>query len=372
MSTLLKDRFYTVDFFDKLSPLLEKSIPGFDKNSFYSHLFCPDWKEMALKEKMRHTAQSLRPFMPDDFPEAAALLEKIVRLVQNEPIGEGCFEFMSLPDYVELYGQEHYDASVHCMETVTQIASCEFAVRPFLLKYEEKMIAQMLRWSLHDNEHVRRLASEGIRPRLPWAMGLPFLKKDPAPILPILENLKNDPSETVRRSVANNLNDISKDHPNIVLNIAGQWKGHSPKTDALIKHACRTLLKQGHPDIMDHYDLCDKSAEITNFRLHAPAVAIGDKLRFSFTVKNTSSEEQTLRLEYGLYYLRKNGSYSKKVFKISEKNFAPGECTEITRHQSFALITTRVFYHGTQRISLIANGKEVQQEDFLLTEASQS
>ncbi|MGY0037975.1 DNA alkylation repair protein [Pedobacter sp. NJ-S-72] len=133
---------------------------------------------------------------------------------------------------------------------ITQFISCEFAVRPFLAKYGGQMMIRMEKWSLHESHKVRRLASEGSRSRLPWAMAVPGLKKDPSPILPILENLKNDPSEWVRKSVANNLNDISKDHPEIVIAIANRWKGLSKETDAIIKHGCRSLLKQGHAKIL--------------------------------------------------------------------------------------------------------------------------
>ena len=137
------------------------------------------------------------------------------------------------------------------IEFITQFITCEFAVRPFLLKYGDKMMNQMRAWSLHKSHKVRRLASEGSRPRLPWAMAIPALKKNPMPVLTILENLKNDPSESVRRSVANNLNDISKDRPGMVLKIANAWKGQNKETDAIVRHGCRTLLKHGHPEVLD-------------------------------------------------------------------------------------------------------------------------
>ena len=148
------------------------------------------------------------------------------------------------------------------------------------------MMLQMLEWSLHESYKVRRFASEGSRPALPWAMAVPFLKKSPALILPILENLKNDPSEWVRRSVANNLNDISKIQPEIVLEIAASWKGISSETDAIIKHGCRSLLKQGHADILLHYALESKHIELDHFLITTPTVQIGDSLAFSFFVKN--------------------------------------------------------------------------------------
>ncbi len=136
----------------------------------------------------------------------------------------------------------------------------------------------MLKWSTHKSRHVRRLATEGSRPRLPWAMALPKLKKDPTPILPILENLKQDSCEIVRRSVANNLNDISKDNPQIAIAIAKKWKNISPETDAIIKHSLRTLLKAAHPEVLKYYQLDAKNISVERFLIKNKKVKIGDYL----------------------------------------------------------------------------------------------
>jgi len=226
------------------------------------------------------------------------------------------------------------------------------------------MIDEMIKWSLHENHHVRRLASEGSRPRLPWAMAIPFLKKDPASILPILENLKNDPSEYVRRSVANNLNDIAKDNPQIVLETASKWKGHSKETDAIIKHGCRTLLKQGHPEILSHYGLESTNIELSNFEIKTPTVKIGDYLQFHFHLNNKNTEPKTIRLEYAVHYKKAKGHLAKKVFKISEKIYQPNQLTKIERNQSFKLITTRVFHTGIHQLSIIINGTESEALEF--------
>ncbi len=134
---------------------------------------------------------------------------------------------MVFTEYVENFGLEHYDISMSAMEFITQFISCEYAIRPFIIRYPGKAMKQMLQWSKHESLHVRRFSSEGCRPRLPWAMALPALKKDPTLILPILENLKDDSSEFVRKSVANNLNDIAKDNPDTVLGIVKRWQGNS-------------------------------------------------------------------------------------------------------------------------------------------------
>jgi hypothetical protein len=192
-------------------------------------------------------------------------------------------------------------------------------------------------------------------------MALPFLKKDPSPILPILERLKSDTSEYVRRSVANNLNDISKDHPELALDLATQWKGKDKETDWVAKHGSRTLLKQGNPKTMALFGLGHpKGIEITGFTIHTPKIEIGDYLEFSLNLKNTTDTPRKLRLEYGLYYLKANGSLSRKVFKISEKEYAAQTTVNIQRRQSFKPITTRVFHKGQHKLSLIINGVEFE------------
>ncbi len=356
MSYLLKD-LYSPAFYDRFAATLQQTLPGFDKKRFIASIFDADWPARELKARARHTARVMRLFMPDNFEEAARLIADTIDRLMREETKAG-IEFMFFPDYIELYGLERFDTSTHAMEAITRFISCEFAVRPFLLKYDQRMIEKMHEWSLHEDYRVRRLASEGTRPRLPWAMAVPALKKDPTRVLPLLENLRNDPSEWVRKSVANHLNDISKDHPDMALAIARAWRGVGKETDAIVKHACRTLLKQGHPEILEYYGLQSKDLVVSNVMIQNPTLKIGDDLHFSFTIQNTAPTPQTIRLEYGIYYLRQNGQHNKKVFKISERQLAPEETIHITKKQSFRIITTRKFYLGQQHLSVIANGQE--------------
>jgi len=349
---------YSPSFYERLCAVLTKSLPSFDKDKFISLINSDGFEDKELKARMRHTAIVLHHFMPRDFGKAADALEVIIENARKANFGEDGLASMFLPDYIEVYGIIHYDDAVRALEFVTQYVSCEFAVRPFLIKYEDKMLKQMLAWSLHDNYKVRRFASEGARPRLPWAMAIPSLKKDPSAVLPILENLKNDPSDFVRRSVANNLNDIAKDHPDVVLAIAKKWKGTSAATDAIVKHGSRTLLKQGHPEILKLYGLDATHIAHAGFEVLTPVVKLGDSVEFTFIIENKDDKPQTVRLEYGLYYMKAKGHLAKKVFKISEKTYQPGEKAAIVRKQSFRAITTRVFHLGEHKVSLIINGEE--------------
>ncbi|MDN3585921.1 DNA alkylation repair protein [Pedobacter aquatilis] len=365
MSYLLKDLF-APNFYENLSNVFVKTLNGFDRDKFIKMIYVEDFESKALKERMKHTTLVLHHFMPQNFTQCVLILDKIINQLRIERIGEDSLPYMFLPDYIETYGLDDFESAVKALEFTTQFISCEFAVRPFVLKYRDAMLEVMLNWSTHENHKVRRLASEGSRPRLPWAMGIPALKKDPSDILPILENLKADTSEYVRRSVANNLNDIAKDHPSVVLEIAKRWSGLSKDTDAIVKHGSRTLLKQGHSEILKHYGLSDKGINLSNFKILTPVVNIGSHLEFSFSIANENTAPQKVRLEYGIYYMKQNGQLSKKVFKISERDYLPGGSLVINRRQKFVLITTRKFYPGKHRISIIINGIEKEISDFEL------
>ena len=353
----LKD-LYSPAFYKKLSDVISVIVPSFNKQRFISQIFSDDFSNKELKARMRHTSVILHAFLPSDYKKTVRILEKLIVELRKRGIGEDGLAYMFIPDYIEMYGIDDFETSMKAIEFITQFVSCEFAVRPFLLRYGSEMMSQMKLWSVHENFKVRRLASEGSRPRLPWAMAIPELKKEPAELLPILENLKNDPSEWVRRSVANNLNDIAKDHPEWVIRLAGEWKGGSKETDAIIKHGSRTLLKKGHAEILHHYGLKSKDIHIAAFKIITPSVKIGGQVAFSFLISNLSSKKQTIRLEYGLYYKKANGLLAKKVFKISEKAYLPGVRTTVERRQSFKKITTRKFYPGKHQLSIIVNGEE--------------
>ncbi|QNK63127.1 DNA alkylation repair protein [Pedobacter sp. PAMC26386] len=363
--SLLKD-LYSIPFYDKLADSLIQLNPEFNKTRFIKQIYTKDFQLMELKQRMHHTTLVIHEFLPYGYPKAIQHLFSLINQLRKTESGEDKLAFIFLPDYIETYGLEDYETSITAIEFVTQFITCEFAVRPFLAKYGSQMMKQMEKWSLHENYKVRRLASEGSRSRLPWAMAVPGLKKDPSPILPILENLKNDPSEWVRKSVANNLNDISKDHPETIITIASRWKSFSKETDAIIKHGCRSLLKQGYSKILAYYGLESTHLELQHFEIQPPFTAIGDSLGFTITVKNTAQTVQKIRLEYAVYYKRLNGQSSKKVFKISERDYQPNETAVVNRKQSFKIITTRKFYPGQHQLSIILNGQENELKDFEL------
>ena len=363
---LIKD-IYSPAFYNKFTEAVKSIHHSFDKEGFMTAVLGNGFEQMEWKDRMKHTTRCFHQFLAADFPEAVQLIKNIIDKLRADGQDQGGLAHIFLADYIETYGLDDLENAVSAFEFITQFISCEFAVRPFIIKYGDQMIKEMVSWSKHKNYHVRRLSSEGSRPRLPWAMAIPALKRNPEPILPILENLKTDPSEYVRRSVANSINDIAKDHPDIVIALAARWQGISKETDAIIKHGSRTLLKQGHVDILKQYGLESGKIAVQDFRILTPEVKIGESVEFAFSITNQNPASHTVRLEYGIYYKKSKGHLARKVFKISEKVYEPNVTVNINRKQSFRLITTRVFHVGEHQVSIIVNGEEKGLLDFVLS-----
>jgi 3-methyladenine DNA glycosylase AlkC len=293
----------------------------------------------------------LHETLPNDYATALEILKQVA------PAFSG-FDAMVFPDYVECYGLEHWDLSLPALALFTTLCSSEFAIRPFIAQDPELAMATMREWAKDESEHVRRLASEGCRPRLPWATALPVFKKDPSLILPILETLKEDEAEYVRKSVANNLNDISKDHPDLVLDICERWYGHSEHTDWIVKHACRTMLKAANRRAMMLFGFGDPThISVHKLNLGEGAICIGDDLPFTFELSVDGDKACLVRLEMGVTYAKARGKQSTKIFQIKEASFDPGR-HPIRRKHSFRDLSTRKHYSGRHQISIIVNGVE--------------
>lgn len=351
---------YTPELLQQLADLLQQQYKPFDKKQFFKTVFDNEWPNRELKQRMRHITHSIHQFLPLPYGKQMEVLIPIAHHFRG-------FVAILFPDFVEVYGVEEPDISIPALEHFTQYSSSEFAVRPFIIRYEKRMVKQHLQWAKSKNHHVRRLASEGIRPRLPWAMALPSFKKDPSAILPILEQLKSDESEYVRRSVANCLNDISKDHPDTVLAIVKKWKGLSSETDWIVKHASRGLLKQGHTEALSSFGLNHKvKVDVSNLMLSKSKLAIGGKFDYSFSVTLKENKPHSVRLEYKIYYQKANGKQLPKVFQIATYTLEPQQTLNIRRSHAFADLTTRKHYKGDHRIVVVVNGKETVELPFVL------
>ncbi|NDJ78210.1 MAG: DNA alkylation repair protein [Chloroflexi bacterium] len=366
MNERLKDMYFKRAYFEHLAAIIPPHHPAFDGSAFLAGIYDAAWDNRALKEKMRHTTQTLHACLPDDYRTALGILRQIVPHLA----GFG-FENAVLPDFVELYGLDDWEASLPALELFTQLMSAEFAVRPFILQNQARMMAQMLDWAGHEHPAVRRLASEGCRPRLPWAIALGPLQDDPAPILPILDRLKLDPVEDVRRSVANNLNDIAKDNPDVTLGVLRGWQ--SIDTDdirRLTNHALRTLLKQGHPGALELLGYSTAPAiSISQPTLSPESIPIGAAVTFEADITSTASDPQPLMIDYVVHHMRARGQQTPKVFKLSKREIAPGETIHIRREHAIKTVSTRKIYPGAHAIELQINGQIVARWDFEVTAA---
>ena len=356
MANSLKS-IYNRQFIDNLSKTIKKHHSSWKENLFIKKIFTSNWSELELKQRVGHITEVLYEMLPNHYPDSIAILKKVVK-------NRTGYENMFFPHFVERYGLSDWKTSIPALEYFTQFSSSEFAVRPFIIKNPVKMMKQMEKWSNSPNLHVRRLSSEGCRPRLPWAIRLAQFIEDPSPIWAILENLKKDENLYVKKSVANNLNDMAKDHPHAVLAFAQKNHGQSIHTDWIIKHGLRTLLKLGDIQALNIIGYQrSKCLTIKKFKWDKK-VTVGNNLSFSFTLTSNESLGY-LRIEYEIEFFRPSGKNHKKIFKIGEGEILVYSRIWNKRH-SFKPISTRVHYPGWHKLSIIVNGESLATGEFEL------
>lgn len=365
MPEAFKDSLFSPAQVDALAGALAGVYPAFDRAAYQTRVYDAAWEGRALKARMRHLTEVIHGLLPQDYWAALDILYRALPAIRTI----GGFVNLIPCDFVEQYGQGDWEASLPALEAFTQIGSAEFAVRPFIHADPDRILAQMRVWAGHDHPGVRRLASEGSRPRLPWGMALPALKADPAPLLPILEALKDDPSEDVRRSVANNLNDIAKDNPAFTVAVARRWLADpTPEREALVRHALRTLIKQGDPDALALLgygtggDFVVKDLGVT-----PETIAEGEAITLSFTIESQADTPLDLMIDYVVYHQRASGQQTPKVFKLTKRQLAPGETLTLSKRHSFKPVTTRRYYPGPHAVAVQINGVLSERVAFTLT-----
>ena len=315
---------------------------------------------LELKERVYHIIDALHHTLPDDFKKTAQQLTQLKKHWHTEKTDNNTYEFAAwaITDYVGVHGIEHPKLALPVLRHLTSLFSAEFAIRAFIQQHPKLTWIHLHEWAEDKDEHVRRLASEGCRPRLPWGKQLQELVKDPMPIIAILNKLKDDSSEYVRRSVANNLNDISKDHPDLVIKICKRWqKGLNPKREWIIRHATRTLVKSGHPDVFSLLGYTDKpKVTFDSIKLSTSTITLGQTLCFSAELHNLAKKEQKIVVDYAVHYMKANGKTSAKVYKLKNITLKPNEKLLLEKKQAFKPISTRSFHAGEHRLELLING----------------
>ena len=333
--------------------------------------------KLELKARSHHIAHALAELLPDNFEESTAILLSAMKRSSTTAEAEqsgglegmGGFRYLPFLDFVELYGLVHTRISLKTLERMTQFFSAEFAIRPFIIESPKLSMTFIVRWSKNKDWRVRRLASEGIRPRLPWAKQLPEFINDPTPVLPILQRLYADENLIVRRSVANNLNDIAKDHPDLAAHTATQWMKHkSVDAQWTAKHGLRTLIKQGHPKALAAlgYKL-DRQITISKFKLEPARLKIGERLHILLTVKSNEAKTVKLVVDFALERALANGKTARKVFKLKNLTITPCESVIVVKYLDFIQRSTRTYYPGPHAIDILVNGQVKLRKEFVVT-----
>lgn len=322
--------------------------------------------DLELADRSRAVAAALACYLPTD---PATAIDLITRSLPDEGAAarwQGMDSFMLWPFtmYVADHGLDCFEESMAAQHALTQLFTAEFSIRSFIRHRPEPTLARLAMWTKDDSEHVRRLVSEGTRPRLPWAPRLPEFVADPRPVLPLLEPLKDDPSEYVRRSVANNLNDIAKDHPEVTLDVCRQWLGQDASRRPMVRHALRTLVKAGDPDALAILGFTEGPARVADLGVTPTRVRIGADVSVAIAVTNPSGEPVDALIDFEVTFARPGGRSSRKVFKGVERRIAPGDTVSVKRQVTLRQLSTRRVHSGRHAVVALVNGSRSQPVHF--------
>ncbi|WP_129665604.1 DNA alkylation repair protein [Phytoactinopolyspora endophytica] len=342
---------------ERIAAMIVNAHAGFPSAEFVAYAL-DGYDELELMPRARRIADALFRYLPSEPTKAIEVLvtslgAKTERLKGMEP-------FIYLPHvlFVAEHGLDCPEESFHAQYELTQRFTAEFSIRAFIDRYPDESMDRLRQWASDPSVHVRRLVSEGTRPRLPWAPRLRRFQKDPSPVIELLELLKDDSEEYVRRSVANNLNDIAKDHPDLVVQVCGRWLRDAPEQRRrLVNHALRTLIKQGHPGALDVLGFSnDSPVAVKELSVIPGRVEIGDKVTMSARIHNDTGDTHQVLVDLRVHFVKANGTTSPKVFKGATFQLDPGMHGQVSKSVSLAQHTTRTHYPGRHQIEVLVNG----------------
>ena len=361
------------DYFDlalarRIAAQITAVYPKFAADDFVNQI-APQLEGLEMKARTVVFVQALHDHLPAAFADAWAVLEAALGKELSDEGGmfNDGWHLWPIAHFIEVYGLEDFDVGVQAMYEITKRHTAEFAIRPFLIHHQDEMLTILNEWVTDDNPHVRRLVSEGTRPRLPWAGRLTQFIEDPSPTLALLEKLKDDPSEYVRRSVSNHLNDIAKDHPRVVIETCRRWwQDGSPERRWIVQRALRTLVKDGDPDALAVLGFGPPQVSLSKFSVSPNPLRLGDTLQLNFTLQSTAVSEQNVVIDFVIHFVKANGQTSGKVFKLKTAVLTPNQPLIITRNHPIRPITTRKYYPGTHHVEIQVNGQIVGERSFEL------
>lgn len=367
--------FYNLPLIELTAKLLANRYSEFNQQGFINFA-ANDLANRELKDRSNQIFLGFKKYLPADYRTSVELLlSTLAPVVDDQDLNELCsteaglagWIVMPMTQYVGELGQDDLVFSMEALRQLTKRFTSEFGIRYFLIEQPEASMAILESWIQDPCKHVRRLVSEGTRPLLPWAMQIPEFKRHPMPVIQLLERLKNDESEYVRRSVANNLNDIAKNQPDLVADIATQWlKQANNNRQRLVKHACRTLIKKGHTQALAAFGYYSVEMLEVTLTINSAQVEFGNHQEFTCEITNPTSQSHKILLDYVIYHQKANGKLAPKVFKWKELELAAGQSVTLSKKHAFVPITTRKYYQGEHACAVQLNGVEQEAIGFYL------
>jgi 3-methyladenine DNA glycosylase AlkC len=344
----------------QIADMIVQADPEFPAQAFLAEAL-DGYEDLELTPRARQIGRALGQHLPKDYERAIEILLASLGPKLEQPELTGIEAFLYLPHvfFVAEHGADHFEASMRAQYELTQRFSAEYSIRVFLERHPEQTLARLRVWALDPSAHVRRLVSEGTRPRLPWAPRLRAFQEDPRPVLELLELLKDDPELYVRRSVANNLNDIGKDNPGALIETCRRWlHDASPDRRWLVHHALRSAVKRAEPAALELLGFGAAAAVSVREVEISPAIArIGERVTVSVELENASSATQRLLADLRVGFVKANGKLGPKVFKLKELELDAGKSVRLAKKISLAQHTTRKHYPGRHRVELVLNGR---------------
>ena len=348
-----------------LGGMVKRGWKGFDVEVFVKRA-TRGLGKLEMQSRVKQFAVALREGLPEE--RALGILKKSlpVELESCEEVNQN-YVLWPMGQYVADYGLDDYAGSMELMVELTKRHTSEFAVRPFVEKVPERVFADLLELTQDDNPHVRRWCSEGVRTRLPWGKKLHEVITDPSGVWPILEALKDDEELYVRKSVANNLNDLAKDWPDEVVEVCRRWKKDgNARRDWVVKHALRSLLKEGHQGALEVMGYGEPKELDVSLNLKPKKVVVGEGVTMEVEMRSGFSRKQKLLVDYVVHYVRKAGKTGEKVFKWKVLELGAGEVVTLKKKHAMRVTTVRALYPGKHRVGVQVNGRVVAEAGFVL------
>lgn len=348
---------------DQLAKLCHKEWSKFPKAKF-KKIITPTLETLEFSGRTQLIAKALRETLPEEIPEALEILNAILpeELIGSVGVLSENYWLWPLGDFIRDFGSDHPKESLEACYQLTQRFSAEFAIRPLLEKHGGYCFPKLKQWTQHSSEHIRRLVSEGTRPRLPWATRLDL---DREKVLPLLEALKNDKSKYVQKSVANHLNDLGKEDPDWLVKYLKKWNSKpSQESRWIIKHALRNHIKNGHPKALELLGYGKAKLQNIKFEITPHTLMIGDHLQIEFQATNGSKKEVPVIIDFAIHYQKASGSLNRKVFKWKQCDISAGETIKLKKKIQFVERSTRKLHLGEHKADVQINGEILAEEEF--------